>query len=273
MVFDNDFESVFQNFEENSGLNVGYDKQNVKTVVYPSQAEKWSKNELFDHHNFDCEKVHNLGTKKDQIKRYESEQKVENENFEKSICDKNAKIVVYPSQIKFSWNNLAKEVLLSGSFDKWEQKIKLNKIKDNMHEISLSLTSGIYQFKFIVDGEWHFDPNLETTSDGCGGLNNVITVNKCYGVTGASHQNISEGDEEHFGEPFNQGRLGESGEQTFVKGRPPEFCSIQKSDHCKEPSSFVQKKMSRRGQNIARTLKMFFQKQEIPKTLSVMLQY
>jgi 5'-AMP-activated protein kinase regulatory beta subunit len=36
------------------------------------------------------------------------------------------------------------------------------------------LEPGVYQYKFIVDGEWCFSPDDEITTDDKGNLNNVI---------------------------------------------------------------------------------------------------
>ena len=53
----------------------------------------------------------------------------------------------------------AKEVILSGSFNDWdEQAIKMLRMGKGW-KIMLKMTPGIYEYKFIVDGEWITDPN------------------------------------------------------------------------------------------------------------------
>lgn len=53
----------------------------------------------------------------------------------------------------------ATRVILSGSFNNWnEQAIQMNKT-DTGWEINLELVQGIYEYKFIVDGTWIHDPN------------------------------------------------------------------------------------------------------------------
>jgi len=52
----------------------------------------------------------------------------------------------------------AKQVILSGSFNDWdEHAIKLIRVGDEW-KIMMKLTPGIYEYKFIVDGEWMTDP-------------------------------------------------------------------------------------------------------------------
>lgn len=74
-------------------------------------------------------------------------------------------------------------VLLRGSWDNWTSIIKMrSKIKipfDYSEFVAyLKLASGKYEYKFIVDGAWQHEASKMTTSDGCGGLNNVIMVSK-----------------------------------------------------------------------------------------------
>lgn len=53
----------------------------------------------------------------------------------------------------------AKEVIVTGSFNKWDRKLfKMNKTDDGW-ELKLELRPGIHQYKFIVDEQWMHDPN------------------------------------------------------------------------------------------------------------------
>ena len=53
----------------------------------------------------------------------------------------------------------AKKVILTGSFNKWnEQEIAMRSNKSGW-TITLDLPEGIYEYKFIVDGKWMHDPN------------------------------------------------------------------------------------------------------------------
>lgn len=62
-------------------------------------------------------------------------------------------------EFKLKGKSNAKQVILSGSFNDWnEQDIKMLKV-GNEWKIRLKMTPGIYEYKFIVDGEWMTDPD------------------------------------------------------------------------------------------------------------------
>jgi len=70
-----------------------------------------------------------------------------------------------------------KNVYLAGSFNSFNPKsIKMER-KGEYFEKEIDLNSGIYQYKFVVDGNWFQDPkNPNKSSDGFGGFNSVIEV-------------------------------------------------------------------------------------------------
>jgi len=71
----------------------------------------------------------------------------------------------------------AKEVILSGSFDNWdEHRIKMNKT-DSGWVRTLKLSGGKHHYKFIVDGEWMVDPNNSVMEyDDDGNINSVYMI-------------------------------------------------------------------------------------------------
>ena len=71
----------------------------------------------------------------------------------------------------------AREVILSGSFNKWnETSLRLNKVTSGW-KITLDLPPGVHTYKFIVDGEWLCDPgNPRKTLNEFGGYNSVIRI-------------------------------------------------------------------------------------------------
>ncbi len=77
------------------------------------------------------------------------------------------------------------EVLLSGSFNGWADKPDTaDKLTDpggtGIWKVEKTLKAGVYQYKFLVDGQWKADPdNANQTPDGFGGHNSVIEVAKC----------------------------------------------------------------------------------------------
>ncbi len=72
----------------------------------------------------------------------------------------------------------AKSVALAGSFNNWSTDSDLM-VKDESGYwiIEKKLEHGEYQYKYVVDGNWVADPmNNETTDDGFGGVNSVVSV-------------------------------------------------------------------------------------------------
>ncbi|MBK9254704.1 MAG: hypothetical protein IPM42_04390 [Saprospiraceae bacterium] len=61
-------------------------------------------------------------------------------------------------EFKLKGRKNAKQVILSGSFNDWnEHDIKMLRI-GNEWKVRLKMSPGIYEYKFIVDGEWMTDP-------------------------------------------------------------------------------------------------------------------
>ncbi len=76
-------------------------------------------------------------------------------------------------------HNEASEVIVSGSFNNWNENIfKMNKTEDGW-ELKLKINPGKYQYKFIVDGKWIEDPcNPAKVENEYGGYNSVFSVKK-----------------------------------------------------------------------------------------------
>jgi 1,4-alpha-glucan branching enzyme len=72
----------------------------------------------------------------------------------------------------------AGEVYVAGSFNDWNPTADaLEKGEDGVWHITLKLSPGEYEYKFVVDGTWVEDPgNPNTVSDPYGGKNSVLTV-------------------------------------------------------------------------------------------------
>lgn len=73
----------------------------------------------------------------------------------------------------------ANQVILAGSFNKWnEESLQMIKV-DKGWKITLDLPPGIYQYRYIVDGEWIEDPtNSDRTLNEFGGYNSIKRVKK-----------------------------------------------------------------------------------------------
>lgn len=73
----------------------------------------------------------------------------------------------------------AKEVILSGSFNGWDEHTTLMQKTSDGWELKADLPPGRYEYKFIVDGEWMQDPvNKQTVKNEHGSFNSVLVISK-----------------------------------------------------------------------------------------------
>ncbi len=73
----------------------------------------------------------------------------------------------------------AKNVIISGTFNRWDESGFKMKQTDDGWEVTLQLRPDIYQYKFIVDGNWVEDPqNPSKVENEHEGFNSVIDVQK-----------------------------------------------------------------------------------------------
>jgi hypothetical protein len=71
----------------------------------------------------------------------------------------------------------ASVVVLTGTFNAWNQSQFLFAREGDAWVCRIDLDPGVYQYKFIVDGDWLLDPsNPDTAEDEAGNVNNVIEV-------------------------------------------------------------------------------------------------
>lgn len=73
------------------------------------------------------------------------------------------------------WAHGGQHVELEGSFDNWTQRHVMQHSGKDFTIVKL-LPPGMYQYKFIVDGLWRHDPNLQCMYDDQGNINNVLEV-------------------------------------------------------------------------------------------------
>ncbi|MFO7653503.1 MAG: alpha-amylase family glycosyl hydrolase [Candidatus Krumholzibacteriia bacterium] len=75
------------------------------------------------------------------------------------------------------------DVFLAGTFNDWNpgHTRMSDPDRDGTYTATLLLSPGTYQYKFVVDGQWHPDPNNPAgADDGFGGQNSVLTVDASY---------------------------------------------------------------------------------------------
>ncbi|CAN1837587.1 SNF1-related protein kinase regulatory subunit beta-1 [Linum perenne] len=75
------------------------------------------------------------------------------------------------------WTYGGNEVAVEGSWDNWQSR-KLMQRSGKDHSILLVLPSGIYHYKFIIDGEWRYTPDLPCVADEMGRVCNILDVNE-----------------------------------------------------------------------------------------------
>ena len=56
----------------------------------------------------------------------------------------------------FTWGFGGHSVYVTGAWDMWRQKIPLARVSGTDFSAILSLPTGVYQYKFIVDGNWKY---------------------------------------------------------------------------------------------------------------------
>lgn len=72
----------------------------------------------------------------------------------------------------------AKSVCIAGPFNDWHPSVSPLIPLGNGHWVKrLTLAPGVYEYRFVVDGEWLPDPQAgDVIADPFGGWNSVVTV-------------------------------------------------------------------------------------------------
>lgn len=79
--------------------------------------------------------------------------------------------------VLITWNYGGNSVLLEGSWDNWSSRKTLHRSGKD-YSIMMVLPSGIYQYRFIVDGQWRYVHELPSVANDMGHFNNIIDVNE-----------------------------------------------------------------------------------------------
>jgi hypothetical protein len=73
----------------------------------------------------------------------------------------------------------ASVVAVAGSFNNWNQSQFIFGREGDEWVCRIDLDPGVYQYKFILDGDWLLDPsNPDTVEDEAGNVNNVLEVRR-----------------------------------------------------------------------------------------------
>jgi hypothetical protein len=68
----------------------------------------------------------------------------------------------------------AKTVCVAGDFNGWDKSHKLQKAPDGVWRIVKELSPGRYEYRFVVDGQWHDDPQCTTSAVNPHGTRNAV---------------------------------------------------------------------------------------------------
>jgi len=74
-----------------------------------------------------------------------------------------------------TWSYGGNDVAVEGSWDNWTLRKPLHRAGKDF-TIMMVLPSGVYQYKFIVDGEWRYVPDLPWITDETGNVKNILDV-------------------------------------------------------------------------------------------------
>jgi len=89
----------------------------------------------------------------------------------------NSAMYRYNQEFELEGYTDAKKVVLSGSFNDWNEKAPKMARTNNGWAIPVYLKQGTYNYKFIVDKEWITDPsNPKTRTNGMGNENSVLSI-------------------------------------------------------------------------------------------------
>ncbi|XP_072975493.1 SNF1-related protein kinase regulatory subunit beta-1-like [Typha angustifolia] len=133
-----------------------------------------------------------------------------------------------------TWSSGGNDVLVEGSWDNWSSRKALQKSGKD-YTILLVLPSGIYHYKFIVDGEFRYTPDLPYITDERGQFTNLLDVNDYVPerLDSVSEFEAPPSPNSSYSQPF-------PGDEDFAKEPPPLppqlLLTVLGSQNSEEPS-------------------------------------
>ena len=148
----------------------------MKSQILNENQKKAKNNENENGQEDKSEKEYEEENNGDEISEEEiKEMKSEENNTEETLEDTNNNKKNYT----FIWDEGGNDVKITGSFSDWKIKFQMTKEPNNqIFKCTLPLGNEIYQYKFIVDGEWKFSKKFPTKDDGNGNINNILDNTK-----------------------------------------------------------------------------------------------
>ncbi|KAF5775222.1 putative AMP-activated kinase, glycogen-binding protein [Helianthus annuus] len=74
-----------------------------------------------------------------------------------------------------TWSYDGKEVAVEGSWDNWKTRKPLQRSGKDFIILKV-LPSGVYQYRFVVDGQWRYSPDVQWTKDEAGNTFNILDL-------------------------------------------------------------------------------------------------
>lgn len=102
---------------------------------------------------------------------YAQPQRVQQAYYETNLYGDSEKGVA----IMITWSHGGVHVGVIGSWDNWQTRQPLQRSGRDFTLIKV-LQPGVYQYKFWVDGQWRYAPDLPAVSDDTNNVNNVLDV-------------------------------------------------------------------------------------------------
>ncbi|KAJ9551598.1 hypothetical protein OSB04_015643 [Centaurea solstitialis] len=78
-----------------------------------------------------------------------------------------------------SWVHGGTQVAIEGSWDNWRTRESLEGF-GRCFSIMKVLNAGVYHYRFVVDGQWSYDPDLPHECDDLGNVFNVLDLKDTY---------------------------------------------------------------------------------------------
>ncbi|KAK6149633.1 hypothetical protein DH2020_017158 [Rehmannia glutinosa] len=74
-----------------------------------------------------------------------------------------------------TWSYGGNEVFVEGSWDNWKSRKPLQRSGKDFTIMNV-LPSGVYQYRFVVDGQWRYSPDLPWDQDDSGNAYNILDL-------------------------------------------------------------------------------------------------
>lgn len=182
VVYQFNIDKLSKNDFSDSSKTFDFDDVALRKIIASGDGKNWTENgwhiKKLDDKNYQCRKKLDdftdafVNEMKYQIDRGYwleplSEYLPPDKNNAQEIFDENQKQAVLSEKGKIVFTHYgdlkAEKVILSGTFNHWsEHKMEMYKIADGW-ELRLDLVPGIYEYKFIVDGNWTHDLKNDLT--------------------------------------------------------------------------------------------------------------